>query len=79
MTAEEKRQAFDDALFLKVNAMNGQFLQVLHEINESLQQLRAEMRHEFAEVRAEQRAGREALLQILDRLPPPPDAPPNPG
>jgi hypothetical protein len=85
VTAEEKRQAFDDALFLKVNAMNAQFLKVLHEINDSLQQLTlevrmmreemrggfAEMRAEFAEVRAEQRAGREALLQVLDRLPPP--------
>jgi len=74
MTAEEKRQAFDDALFLKVNAVNAQFLQVLHEITESLQQLRSEMRVEFAEVRAEQRASREALLRILDRLPPPRDA-----
>ena len=71
MTAEEKRQAFDNALFLKVNAVNAQFLQVLHELNDGLQQLRAEMRHEFAESRAEARAAREALLQILDRLPPP--------
>jgi len=84
LAAEAKRQAFDDALFLKVNAMNAQFLQVLHEINDSLQQLTrevrvlreemrggfGEMRADFAEVRAEQRAGREALLQILDRLPP---------
>jgi hypothetical protein len=88
MTAEAKRQAFDDALFLKVNAMNAQFLQVLHEINDSLQQLTtevrmlreemrggfAEMRAEFADMRAEARASREALLQILDRLPPPREA-----
>lgn len=74
MTAEEKRQAFDDALFLKVNATNAQFLQVLHEINDSLQRGFAEMRAEFAEVRAEQRASREALLRILDRLAPPRDA-----
>lgn len=85
MTAEAKRQALDDALFLRVNAMNAQFLQVLHEINHSLQQLTlevrrlreemrggfAEFREEFTETRAEARAGREAMLRILDRLPPP--------
>jgi hypothetical protein len=84
VTAEEKRQVFDDALFLKMNAISNQHLQVLHEISDGLQQLTvevrilreevrggfAEMRAEFAEMRAEQRASREALLQILDRLPP---------
>lgn len=103
-TAEARRQAFDDALFLKVNAMNAQFLQVLHEINDSLQQLtlevralreemgggfagmreeiaslRAEMRLGFTEGQAEARAGREALLRMLDRLPPPQEPPPTPS
>lgn len=78
MTSEAQRQAFDDALFLKVNAVNAQFLQVLHEINaslheinDSLQVLRTEMQAFRTEMREEQQVIREALLAILDRLPPP--------
>jgi hypothetical protein len=43
------------------------------ELRRQLSAGQAEMPDEFAESRAEARAGREALMRILDRLPPPRD------
>lgn len=63
MTAEEKHQHYNDGLLRKMAVMTTEQINVLREFSE-------EMRHEFAEARAESRAQRDALLKVLDRLPP---------
>ena len=63
MTAEEKRKRFDDALLRKNTMMTQAFLAILDEGRE-------EFRQEFAEGRAQMRANTEAVLAVLDRLPP---------
>jgi hypothetical protein len=67
MTRAEKLDAAQDGLLRKINVMTLEFIQVMRDA-------RDDMRKEFAESHAEARAGREAMLRILDRLPPPRDA-----
>jgi hypothetical protein len=67
MTRAEKLDAAQDGLLLKINATTLEFLRVMHDF-------RDDMKREFAESHAEARAGHEAMLRILDRLPPPRDA-----
>jgi hypothetical protein len=63
MTAEERRQHFDDGLFRKMAVMTEEYIKIMREGGETLQQ-------EIAEQRAQIRANTEAVLKALDRLPP---------
>lgn len=77
MTAEEKRKTFDDALFRKMTIMTDEHSLIIQQMIEQLEASREKILEKIAdehtEGRAEARAGREALLRILDRLPPPRD------
>ena len=64
MTAMEEHRHYNDGLLRKMDAMTTVELNMLHEISEA-------HRKGFAEIQAEGRAHREALLRLLDRLPPP--------
>lgn len=64
MTADEKRQFENDHIQRVLAQMNDAFVKTMQVASE-------EMRREFAESRAESRAQREALMRMLDRLPPP--------
>lgn len=63
MTAEEKRQRFDDGLFRKMSVMTDEYIRIMREGGDALQK-------EIAEQRAQIRANTEAVLKALDRLPP---------
>ncbi|MEX2105998.1 MAG: hypothetical protein WD810_03770 [Solirubrobacterales bacterium] len=63
MTAEEKRQHFDDGLFRKMSVMTDEYIRIMREGGDALQR-------EIAEQRAQIRANTEAVLMALDRLPP---------
>jgi len=83
MTRQEKIDAAHDGLLRKMNVMTLEHLEILNDLRIDMQQWRVEQRKEFAKVfdegRAEAQAGREALLRMLDRLPPPQYPPPSPS
>lgn len=64
MTAMEEHRHFNDGLLRKMDAMTVVQVNIAREISEDLQK-------GFAEIQSEGRAHREALLRLLDRLPPP--------
>ncbi|HEX5983197.1 MAG TPA: hypothetical protein VFY69_03225 [Solirubrobacterales bacterium] len=64
MTAEEKRQHDSDEFLRLMATMTDEYVSIFDS-------LRVDMQREFAEGRAENRAQTEALLRMLDRLPPP--------
>jgi hypothetical protein len=66
MTADEKRQLFDDNLFRKMSMMTSEYIKILQEEGQALRALQIEI----AEGRAQIRANTEAVLKVLDRLPP---------
>ena len=63
MTAEEKRQHDSDEFLRLMATMTDEYVNIFSS-------LRVDMQREFAEGRAENRAQTEALLRMLDRLPP---------
>lgn len=63
MTAMEEHRHYNDGLLRKMDAMTVVQLNIGREISEDLQK-------GFAEIQSEGRAHREALLRLLDRLPP---------
>lgn len=63
MTAMEEHRHYNDGLLRKMDTMTVFQVNVAREIQE-------EQRKGFAEMQAEGRAHREALLRLLDRLPP---------
>lgn len=63
MTALEEHRHYNDGLLRKMDAMTVVQLNIAHEIHE-------EHKKGFAEIQAEGRTHREALLRLLDRLPP---------
>lgn len=63
MTAMEEHRHYNDGLLRKMDVMTTVELNMLQEIGE-------DHRKGFAEIQAEGRAHREALLRLLDRLPP---------
>lgn len=64
MTAMEEHRHYNDGLLRKMDVMTAVELNMLQEISE-------DHRRGFAEIQSEGRAHREALLRLLDRLPPP--------
>jgi hypothetical protein len=64
MTAMEEHRHYNDGLLRKMDAMTVVQVNIAREISEDLQK-------GFAEIQSEGRAHREALLRLLDRLPPP--------
>ncbi len=64
LTVEEERKLFYDGLFRKMTVMTSEYIAVLREFGH-------EMRTELSEQRAQLRANTEAVLKMLDRLPPP--------
>ena len=64
MTAMEEHRHYNDGLLRKMDVMLTVELNILNEISEKLEKGRAE-------ARAENRANIEALMKMLDRLPPP--------
>jgi hypothetical protein len=67
MTRLERLEASSDGLLRKIDFMTVEMVAIVRAVGD-------DMRREFAESRADARAGREALLAILDRLPPPREA-----
>lgn len=63
MTAMEEHRHFNDGLLRKMDVMLTVELNILSEISENMEKGRAE-------ARAENRANIEALMKMLDRLPP---------
>jgi hypothetical protein len=64
MTAMEEHRHYNDGLLRKMDAMTVFQANIIREISEDQQK-------GFAEIQSEGRANREALLHLLDRLPPP--------
>lgn len=64
MTAEEKRQFENDHIQRVLAHMTDAFVKTIEVASEDI-------KREFAESRAEGKAQREALMRMLDRLPPP--------
>lgn len=63
MTAMEEHRHYNDGLLRKMDAMTVFQVNIAREVHE-------EISKGFAETQAEGRAHREALLRLLDRLPP---------
>lgn len=63
MTAQEKQEHYSDGFLRMLAAMTEEYVTIARSINE-------DMRAGFAESRAENKAQTEALLRVLDRLPP---------
>lgn len=64
MTAEEKRQHDSDEFQRLMATMTHEYVTIIRSAG-------ADMKQEFAEGRAENRAQTDALMRMLDRLPPP--------
>ncbi|HEY5943254.1 MAG TPA: hypothetical protein VIT89_10400 [Solirubrobacterales bacterium] len=64
MTATEKHRHYNDGLLRKIDVMLTVQLNIAREISEDIEKGRAE-------AEAENRAHTEALMKMLDRLPPP--------
>ncbi len=75
MTRHEKIEASFDGLLRKMDVMTLEHVRILHDLGSDMQAARARQEEDSAvardEARAEAQAGREALLRMLDRLPPP--------
>ena len=63
MTAEERRRHESDEFLRLMATMTDEHVKIVRAVGEDLKQ-------GFAEVQSEGRAHREALLRLLDRLPP---------
>jgi hypothetical protein len=63
ITGQEEQKRSGDAMLRLVAETTAEYLAVIGALGE-------DMRRQFAEVRAENRAHTEALLKVLDRLPP---------
>jgi hypothetical protein len=63
MTATEEHRHYNDGLLRKMTVMTDAQIGILREFSEDMQR-------EFAEGRAQLRANTEAVLKMLDRLPP---------
>jgi hypothetical protein len=64
MTAEEKRQHDSDESLRLMATMTDEYVRIIRSVGEDLQR-------GFAEVRADGKAHTDALMRLLDRLPPP--------
>jgi len=63
MTAQEEHRHFNDGILRKMTVMTDEYIQIMREGAAALQR-------EIAEQRAQIRANTEAVLKVLDRLPP---------
>ncbi len=63
MTATEEHRHYNDGLLRKMTVMTDAQINILREFSEDMQK-------EFAEGRAQLQANTEAVLKMLDRLPP---------
>ena len=63
MTAQEEQERRSDEFLRLVNAVGNEHLKIIADLSD-------DMSRRFAEVRGENRAHTEALLRMLDRLPP---------
>jgi hypothetical protein len=63
MTAEEERKHNSDGILRLMSAMTDEYVRIIRALG-------ADMKREFAEGRAESRAHTEAIMRMLDRLPP---------
>ncbi|HEV2789785.1 MAG TPA: hypothetical protein VGV69_00620, partial [Solirubrobacterales bacterium] len=64
MTADEERKHQSDGILRLMSKVTAEHLAISHSIGD-------ELRQGFAESRAEGKAQSEAIMRILDRLPPP--------
>lgn len=63
MTAEEKQERRSDEFLRLVTAVGHEYLKIIADLSD-------DMTRRFEETRGENRAHTEALLKVLDRLPP---------
>ena len=70
MTAEEERKHHSDGILRLMSAMTDEYVTIIRSIGDDMRQGFAEMRADGEESRAQLRANTEAVLKMLDRLPP---------
>lgn len=70
MTATEEHRHYNDGLLRKMSIMTEQYIGILREFSEDMQMQFAKGWADAAESRAQLRANTEAVLKMLDRLPP---------
>ncbi|HET7509397.1 MAG TPA: hypothetical protein VFJ65_04030 [Solirubrobacterales bacterium] len=70
MTAEEKRQYEIDYIQRLFATLTDEYVNIIRSVGEDMRQGFAENRAEAEEGRAQLRANTEAVLRMLDRLPP---------
>jgi hypothetical protein len=63
MTATEEHRHYNDGLLRKMAVMTEEYIGILREVS-------ADLQREFAEGRAQLQSNTEAVLKMLDRLPP---------
>lgn len=70
MTAQEEQKHRSDGFLRLLATMTDEYVSIARSIDEDIRTGFAESRAEFAESRAENKAQTEALMRMLDRLPP---------
>lgn len=70
MTAEEERKHHSDGFLRLMAAMTDEYVTIIRALGDDMKRGFAEGRAEAEEGRAQLRANTEAVLRILDRLPP---------
>lgn len=70
MTAEEERKHQSDGILRLMTAMTAEYVNIMRAFGEDMRQEFARGRAEAEEGRAQLRANTEAVLKMLDRLPP---------
>jgi hypothetical protein len=70
MTAEEARKHHSDGILRLMSAVTDEYVTIIRSIGDDMRQGFAKVGAQLDEGRAETRAQTEALLRMLDRLPP---------
>lgn len=70
MTAQEEQQHHSDGMLRLMSAMTDEYVTIIRAIGDDMRQGFAELREGDEEGRAQLRANTEAVLRMLDRLPP---------
>jgi hypothetical protein len=70
MTAQEEQRHHGDGMLRLMSAMTDEYVTIIRAMGDDMRQGFAELREKDEEGRAQLRANTEAVLRMLDRLPP---------
>lgn len=70
MNAEEERKHHSDGILRLMSAMTDEYVTIIRSMGDDMRQGFAKVGAQLDEGRAETRAQTEAILKMLDRLPP---------